>query len=109
MLDVIAIFLGQVNTNNLYNLVSKHSLAAQRGASLTSYCKFISFRAEQASQQHLDTETGTHQKVFKVVKSVKHFFPSCFLPLNFLTLLLSPIIMELWNRDFWLRQELKKC
>ena len=32
MLDVIAIFLGQVNTNNLYNLVSKHSLAAQRGA-----------------------------------------------------------------------------
>ena len=71
-------------------------------SSLTSYCKFISFRAEQASQQHLDTETGSHQKVFKVVKSVKHFFPFCFLPLNFLTLLLSPANNNgtIWNRDF---------
>ena len=61
-------------------------------SSLTSYCKFISFRAEHAAQQHLDTETGPHHagKVFKVVKSVKHFFPSCFLPLKFLTILLSP-------------------
>ena len=30
--NVIAIFLGQVNTNNLYNLVSKHSPAARREA-----------------------------------------------------------------------------
>ena len=75
--NVIAIFLGQVNTNNLYNLVSKHEACSTAAwSSLTSYCKFISFRAKQASPPPgLDTETGPRKRKYsKLLESRKHFF-----------------------------------
>ena len=50
MLDVIAIFLGQVNTNNLYNLVSKHSLAAPHEAAWHLIASL--FHSEQSKALH---------------------------------------------------------
>ena len=88
----IAIFLGQVNTNNLYYLVSKHSPTARKSlTSLTSYCSLYHSGQKQTSSKTPGMETGPRENIqsSKVVQKWKAFLAS---PQNFLIQLRSPTL-----------------